>query len=32
VPWIGFRVVRQIDVPAVEEMYRIWNNGVELDN
>ena len=32
VPWIGFRVVRQIDVPSAEQMYRIWNNGVELDN
>lgn len=30
-PWIGFRVVRQIEIPSAEEMYRIWNNGVSLD-
>jgi formylglycine-generating enzyme required for sulfatase activity len=31
-PWIGFRVVRQIEIPSAEEMYRLWNNGVALDN
>lgn len=30
-PWIGFRIVRQLDIPSAEEMYRIWNNGVSLD-
>jgi len=30
-PWIGFRVVRQLEIPSAEEMYRIWNNGVALD-
>lgn len=27
-PWIGFRVVRQSEIPSAEEMYRYWNNGV----
>ncbi|MBC7367123.1 MAG: formylglycine-generating enzyme family protein [Undibacterium sp.] len=31
-PWIGFRVVRQLEIPSAEEMYRLWNNGVALDN
>jgi hypothetical protein len=31
-PWIGFRVVRPAEVPSAEELYRIWNNGVALDN
>ena len=31
-PWIGFRVVRQFEIPSAEEMYRLWNNGVALDN
>jgi formylglycine-generating enzyme required for sulfatase activity len=30
-PWIGFRVVRQREIPSAEELYRIWNNGVALD-
>ncbi len=29
--WLGFRLVRPDKVPAVEEMYRYWNNGVEHD-
>jgi formylglycine-generating enzyme required for sulfatase activity len=29
--WLGFRLVRPVKLPAVEEMYRAWNNGVELD-
>ena len=32
VPWIGFRVVCQLEIPSAEEMYRVWNNGVALDN
>jgi len=30
-PWIGFRVVRSREIPSVEEMYLMWNNGVALD-
>ncbi len=30
-PWLGFRLVRPAALPSVEEMYRAWNNGVELD-
>jgi formylglycine-generating enzyme required for sulfatase activity len=29
--WLGFRLVRPATLPRVEEMYRAWNNGVELD-
>ncbi|MEO8075271.1 MAG: SUMF1/EgtB/PvdO family nonheme iron enzyme, partial [Acidobacteriota bacterium] len=29
--WLGFRLVRPATLPAAEEMYRAWNNGVELD-
>ena len=31
-PWIGFRVVRPLEIPSVEELYLIWNNCVALDN
>ena len=31
-PWIGFRVVRPLIVPTVEEMYLYWNSGVEYDD
>ena len=31
-PWIGFRVVRPRDIPSAEEMYRVWNNGVAVDD
>ncbi len=27
-PWIGFRVVRQREIPAAAELYHYWNNGV----
>ncbi|MFO1451304.1 MAG: SUMF1/EgtB/PvdO family nonheme iron enzyme [Opitutaceae bacterium] len=30
-PWIGFRVVRPVELPSAEEMARSWNNGVALD-
>lgn len=30
-PWLGFRIVRQLEIPSAEEMYRTWNNGVSLD-
>ena len=29
--WLGFRLVRPAKVPSAEEMYRAWNNGVEVD-
>ncbi len=29
---LGFRLVRPLKIPSVEEMYRYWNNGVERDN
>ncbi len=29
--WLGFRLVRPAKLPAAEEMYKAWNNGVEID-
>ena len=29
--WVGFRLVRPSTLPGVDEMYRAWNSGVELD-
>ncbi len=29
--WLGFRLVRPAELPAAEEMFRYWNNGVEHD-
>jgi len=29
--WLGFRLVRPATLPSAVEMYRAWNNGVELD-
>ena len=29
--WLGFRLVRPAKLPTAEEMYRAWNNGVEVD-
>jgi formylglycine-generating enzyme required for sulfatase activity/mono/diheme cytochrome c family protein len=26
--WLGFRVVRTLEIPTVEEMFAAWNNGV----
>ena len=26
-PWIGFRVVRPLRTPSVDEMHRYWNTG-----
>ncbi|MBL9192142.1 MAG: formylglycine-generating enzyme family protein [Opitutaceae bacterium] len=31
-PWIGFRVVRPVALPSAEDMARMWNNGVALDD
>jgi len=29
--WLGFRLVHPAKLPAVEDMYRAWNNGVAVD-
>ncbi|MGI8962349.1 MAG: SUMF1/EgtB/PvdO family nonheme iron enzyme [Bryobacteraceae bacterium] len=29
--WLGFRLIRPAKLPAAEEMYKYWNNGVEHD-
>ncbi len=29
--WLGFRLVRPVALPSAEDMYRAWNNGVEVD-
>jgi formylglycine-generating enzyme required for sulfatase activity len=29
--WLGFRLIRPAKLPTAEEMYRAWNNGVEID-
>jgi formylglycine-generating enzyme required for sulfatase activity len=29
--WLGFRLIRPSKLPTAEEMYRAWNNGVEVD-
>jgi len=29
--WLGFRLVRPLKVPSAEEMFRYWNNGVEVE-
>src|SRR6266536_3290811 len=29
--WLGFRLVRPLDVPPPEELLKIWNSGVEKD-
>jgi len=26
--WLGFRIVRPLEIPSVEEMHKAWNNGV----
>jgi formylglycine-generating enzyme required for sulfatase activity len=30
-PWVGFRVVRPVEIPTAEQMYHLWNNGVAMD-
>ncbi|MEY2408536.1 MAG: hypothetical protein QOF48_1206 [Verrucomicrobiota bacterium] len=27
--WLGFRIVRPLEVPSAAEMQKLWNNGVE---
>jgi hypothetical protein len=29
--WLGFRLVRPATLPSAADMYRAWNNGVEVD-
>ena len=29
--WLGFRIVRPLEIPSVEEMYASWNNGVQKE-
>jgi formylglycine-generating enzyme required for sulfatase activity len=29
--WLGFRLVRPAKLPSAEDMYRAWNNGVEVE-
>jgi formylglycine-generating enzyme required for sulfatase activity len=29
--WLGFRLIRPVKVPEVEDMSKAWNNGVEHD-
>ncbi len=26
--WLGFRIIRPLEIPSAEEMYAAWNNGV----
>jgi formylglycine-generating enzyme required for sulfatase activity len=26
--WLGFRIVRPLEIPSAEEMFKAWNNGV----
>ena len=27
--WLGFRIIRPLEIPKPEEMQKLWNNGVE---
>ncbi len=29
--WLGFRLIRPVEVPSSDDMYHYWNNGVEHD-
>jgi len=29
--WLGFRIVRPLEVPPPEELLKVWNNGVERE-
>jgi formylglycine-generating enzyme required for sulfatase activity len=29
-PWLGFRLVRPVEVPSVEEMYFYWNSSTDV--
>ena len=30
-PWLGFRVIRPLKTPSVEEMHRFWNMDGESE-
>ena len=30
--WLGFRLVRPLKVPSAPDMFKYWNNGVEVDS
>ncbi|GHC52097.1 formylglycine-generating enzyme family protein [Roseibacillus persicicus] len=30
--WLGFRLVRPLEIPSAEEMHRIWNSGRGIEN
>jgi formylglycine-generating enzyme required for sulfatase activity len=30
-PWVGFRLVRPLQVPSADEMTKYWTSGVERD-
>ncbi len=30
--WLGFRLIRPLEVPSAEEMHRIWNSGRGIEN
>ena len=30
--WLGFRLVRPLKVPSASDMFKYWNNGVEVDS
>jgi hypothetical protein len=29
--WLGFRIIRPLDIPSPEAMYAAWNNGVSKE-
>lgn len=29
--WLGFRIIRPLEVPSAEEMHAIWNTGIDHD-
>lgn len=29
--WLGFRIIRPLEIPSAEEMFAAWNNGVAKD-
>ena len=29
--WLGFRIVRPLEIPSPEEMHAIWNAGIDHD-
>ena len=29
--WLGFRIIRPLEIPSAEEMFAAWNNGVSKE-